>query len=172
MTNYINITSQFHQLNLIRTKSPIPVQYKPLNFEFITKPQIDQINHHRSGIQQYSNKTHWSISQNKAWNIKIPKICIVRKYPFNAWKNACKTKNKWKRKGIMGIPALGEENLTKNLAKNDKKLRIVLVRIGERKRSLKIFWKSVLNKSNLAFKKAYLRFSINRKSVLIDQNRK
>ena len=39
----------------------------------------------------------------------------------------------------MDIPALGEENPAKNLAKNDKKLRMVLVQIGERKRSLKKF---------------------------------
>ena len=34
----------------------------------------------------------------------------------------------------MDIPALGEEKLDKNLVENDKKLRIVLVRIGERKK--------------------------------------
>ena len=39
----------------------------------------------------------------------------------------------------MDIPALGEENLAKNLVENDKNLRIVLVQIGERKMSLKKF---------------------------------
>ena len=39
----------------------------------------------------------------------------------------------------MDIPALGEENLAKNLVENDKNLRIVLVQIEERKRSLKKF---------------------------------
>ena len=39
----------------------------------------------------------------------------------------------------MDIPALGEENPAKNFVENDKKLRMVLVRIGERKRSLKKF---------------------------------
>ena len=39
-----------------------------------------------------------------------------------------------KKKGLYGILALGEEKLAKNLVENDKKLRIVLVRIGERKK--------------------------------------
>ena len=39
----------------------------------------------------------------------------------------------------MDILALGEENFAKNLVENDKKLRMVLVQIGERKRSLKKF---------------------------------
>ena len=71
----------------------------------------------------------------------------------------------------MDILALGEENFAKNLFENDKKLRMVLVQIGERKRSLKKFWKSDLNKSNLTLKKTYPRFSIDRESVSIDRNR-
>ena len=71
----------------------------------------------------------------------------------------------------MDILALGEENFAKNLVENDKKLRMVLVRIRERKRSLKKFWKSDLNKSNLTLKKTYPRFSIDRESVSIDRNR-
>ena len=71
----------------------------------------------------------------------------------------------------MDIPAWREENLAKHLVENDKKLRIVLVRIGERKRSLKKFWKSDLNKSNLTLKKTYPRFSIDRESVSLNQNR-
>ena len=39
----------------------------------------------------------------------------------------------------MDIPALGEENPAKYLVENDKKLRMVLVQIKERKRSLKKF---------------------------------
>ena len=39
----------------------------------------------------------------------------------------------------MDIPALGEENLAKKLVENDKNLRIVLVQIEERKKSLKKF---------------------------------
>ena len=71
----------------------------------------------------------------------------------------------------MDILALGEENFAKNLVENDKKLRMVLVRIRERKRSLKKFWKSDLNKSNLTLKKTYPRFSIDQESVSIDRNR-
>ena len=71
----------------------------------------------------------------------------------------------------MDILALGEENFAKNLVENDKKLRMVLVRIGERKRSLKKFCKSDLNKSNLTLKKTYPRFSIDRESISIDRNR-
>ena len=37
----------------------------------------------------------------------------------------------------MDILALGEENLAKNVVENEKKLMIELVRVGERKRSLK-----------------------------------
>ena len=51
----------------------------------------------------------------------------------------------------MDILALGEEDLAKNLVENDKKLRMVLVRIGERKKE----FEKVLNESNLTFKKAY-----------------
>ena len=40
-----------------------------------------------------------------------------------------------KKKGYDGHTGLGgEENPAKNLVENDKKLRIVLVRIGERKK--------------------------------------
>ena len=58
----------------------------------------------------------------------------------------------------MDIPALGEENLAKNLVENEKKkMMIQLVRVGERERekSLKTFEKSELNKSRYDFKKTY-----------------
>ena len=67
----------------------------------------------------------------------------------------------------MDIPALGEENPAKNFVENDKKLRMVLVQIGERKKE----FEKVLNESNLTFKKAYSRVLINRKSVSINRNR-
>ena len=55
----------------------------------------------------------------------------------------------------MDIPALGEENLAKNLVENDKKLTIELVQVEERERekSLKTFEKGELNKSRSYFKK-------------------
>ena len=70
----------------------------------------------------------------------------------------------------MDVPALGEENLAKNLVENDKKLMIELVRVGERERekSLKTFEKGELNKLRSDFKKTYSRFSIDRESVSID----
>ena len=40
----------------------------------------------------------------------------------------------------MDIPALGEENLARNLVENDKKLMIELVRVGEREREREV-WK-------------------------------
>ena len=53
----------------------------------------------------------------------------------------------------MDVPALGEENLAKNLVENDKKLIIELVWVGEREREkiLKTFEKVVLNKSRSGF---------------------
>ena len=55
----------------------------------------------------------------------------------------------------MDLPALGEENLAKDLEENDKKWKILLCWVGERERekSWKNFWKSVLNESNTVFKK-------------------
>ena len=38
----------------------------------------------------------------------------------------------------MDIPALGEENLARNLVENDKKLMIELVRVGEREREREV----------------------------------
>ena len=52
----------------------------------------------------------------------------------------------------MDIPALGEENLAKNLVENDKKL-IELVWVGEREKSLKTFEKGELNKLRSDFLK-------------------
>ena len=94
-----------------------------------------------------------------------PNLCKVRKYPFNAWKNACKTENKWKRKGIMDIPALGEENPAKHLSKTTKNWGWCLSESEREKGVLK----SDLNKSNLTFKKACSRFLIDWKLVSIDQ---
>ena len=45
-----------------------------------------------------------------------------------------KHENKCKRKGIKLLQALGEENLAKRTEKNDKKLMLSLVRVGERER--------------------------------------
>ena len=71
----------------------------------------------------------------------------------------------------MDLPAWREENLAKRPEENDKKLRMSLVQIREREKSLKSFWNVNLNKSNSVFKKLDSRFSIDRKSALIDQNR-
>ena len=76
----------------------------------------------------------------------------------------------------MDIPALGEENLAKHLVENDKKNDDLACpswrereREREREKSLKTFEKSELNKSRSDLKKAYSRFSIEQKSVLIDR---
>ena len=71
----------------------------------------------------------------------------------------------------MDLPAWREENLAKRPEENDKKLRMSLVQIEEREKSLKNFWKVRLNKSNSVFKKLDSQFLINRKSVSIDRNR-
>ena len=60
----------------------------------------------------------------------------------------------------MDLPALGEENLAKDLEENDKNWMILLCRAGEREKSLKTFEKGELNKSRSDFKKTYSRFSI------------
>ena len=74
----------------------------------------------------------------------------------------------------MDIPALGEENLAKNLVENEKKnddLACPSWREREREKSLKTFEKSELNKSRYDFKKTYSRFLIDQKSVSIDRNK-
>ena len=55
-------------------------------------------------------------------NHQKPQIWIGPKIPTKAWIYAWKHENKCKRKGIMVLPALGEENLAKNLVENDKKI--------------------------------------------------
>ena len=67
----------------------------------------------------------------------------------------------------MDIPALGEENPAKHLSKTTKNWGWCLSESEREKGVLK----SDLNKSNLTFKKAYLRLLIDRKSLLIDRNR-
>ena len=68
----------------------------------------------------------------------------------------------------MDIPAYGEKKLARNQEENDKKFAVKPCRVGEREKSLKTFEKGELNKSRSDFKKAYSRFSIDRKSILID----
>ena len=51
----------------------------------------------------------------------------------------------------MDLPAWREENLAKRSEENDKKLRMSLCQVRERKKSLKNFWKVSLNKSNSVF---------------------
>ena len=53
----------------------------------------------------------------------------------------------------MDVPALGEENLAKDSEENNKNWMILLCRVGEREKSWKNFWKSVLNGSNTELKK-------------------
>ena len=69
----------------------------------------------------------------------------------------------------MDIPTYGEKNLARNLEENDKKIDVEPCWVGEREKSLKTFEKGELNKSRSDLKKAYSRFSIERKSVLIDR---
>ena len=56
-------------------------------------------------------------------------------------KNAWNLKINEKGKGNMVLPALGEKNLAKRSEENDKILRESLYWVGERKKSLKMFWK-------------------------------
>ena len=55
------------------------------------------------------------------WINKNPNFEKFRKSHKNAWVYAWKHENKCKRTGIKVLPALGEENLAKNLEENDKK---------------------------------------------------
>ena len=71
----------------------------------------------------------------------------------------------------MDIPTLGEENLEKEWSKTKKNGRCALTKsYGERK-VRKLFEKVFDLSEKLVFKKHLIRFSIDRKSVLIDQNR-
>ena len=71
----------------------------------------------------------------------------------------------------MDVPAYGEKNLVRNLEENDKKIAVEPCWVGEREKSLKTFGKGELNKSRFDLKKAYSRFSIERKLVSIDRNK-
>ena len=108
------------------------------------------------------NKTQWSISEYMAWINKNPKKNRFENPNKMHEKNAWKHENKCKRKGKMDLQAWREENLAKRSVENDKNLRKNFCRVGERKKSLKNFWKVSLNKSNSVFKKPYSRFLIDR----------
>ena len=64
---------------------------------------------------------------------------IQQKSHKNAWVYAWKHENKFKGKGIKVLPALGEKNLAKSLAENDKKFLVEPCQVGERERKV---WKS------------------------------
>ena len=67
--------------------------------------------------------------------------------------NLCMQTWKKMQKGKMDLPALEEENLAKDSEENNKNWMILLCRVREREKMWKNFWKSVLNWSNIEFKK-------------------
>ena len=67
----------------------------------------------------------------------------------------------------MDIPAYRGKNLARNQEENDKKFVVEPCQVEEREKSLKTFEKGEL-RFDLKKKKAYSRFSIDRKSVSID----
>ena len=71
----------------------------------------------------------------------------------------------------MDLPALGKEDVAKDLEENDKKWKILLCRVGEREKSWKNFWKNVLNESNTDFKKLDSRYLIDRKTSSINRTK-
>ena len=118
------------------------------------------------------NKTQWLITQNLAWIIKNPKLCIVWNPQIkNAW-TCMKSENKNKKKGKRVLPVFGERNLTKEKIKNEKTLRWSQVWIGEREKTWKTFEKNCFWKSQDPFlKKPDSRCSIDRKTSSINRTR-
>ena len=77
-----------------------------------------------------------------------------------------------KKKGYNGHIGLWREKPCKNLGGKRQKIAVEPCRVGERKESLKNFWKKMFwTSQDLTFKKAHLWFSIDWKSILIDWNR-
>ena len=128
MINYINSTSQFHQLKPIWTKSPIRVQDKPRIFNFSQIPKLIKL----------TNKDHVNNIIGKKPNDQFQKIWPKSSKPpnmdrFEIPKLKCmKCENKSKKKGKRVLPIFGERNLAKRMIKNDKNLRWSQVRIEER----------------------------------------
>ena len=84
-----------------------------------------------------------------------------------------KCENKSKKKGKRVLLIFGERNLAKRMIKNDKNLRWSQVQIGEIEKSLETFEKVILKRSRFVFffLKPESRYSINRKTVLINRNK-
>ena len=98
-------------------------------------------------------------------------------YRFEIPKLKCmKCENKNKKKGKRVLLVFGERNLAKRMIKNNKNLRWSQVRIREREKSLETFEKKKVSlkrsRSVLKKKKLDSRYSINRKTVSINPNRK
>ena len=143
MIMWINPTSQFHQIKPNWIKSPIRVVSSPRNSKFSQFNKLIKLNHkdHVYSIpQQKPINQFW---KKKLKTTKIPKI-LRFEIPKYAWQKCMKLENKWKWKGNMVLPALGEKNLAKGSEENDKKnwLDALTDRIEKEKvlKSLKSVW--------------------------------
>ena len=85
------------------------------------------------------------------------------KFPKYAGQKCMKLENKWKRKGNMVLPALGEKNLAKRSEENNKKLVGCLDRSNRERKSFEKFEKCLNTWKRKVFKKLSIRLSIDRK---------
>ena len=70
-------------------------------------------------------------------------IPLGSKISPNAQQKCMKTENKWKRKGNMVLPAIGEKNLAKRSEENDKNLVGCLDQSNRERKSVWNFWKVI-----------------------------
>ena len=119
MIIWINLTSQFHQIKHNWTKPLIRIVSSLRNSKFSQFNKI-KLNHkdHVYSIPQQNpliNFGRKSLKQQKSQK------SLGSKFPKYAWQKCMKLENKWKRKGNMVFPALGEKNVAKRSDENEKK---------------------------------------------------
>ena len=150
MINYINSTSQFHQLNPISTKSPKQVNTSPRNFNFSKFSKLIKLNHQD---QVYNILEQKPIDQfQKIW-LESSKTSILHRSK-NLPKNHELMHETWKKmqkEGYKGLTSLGRGKPCKKNGGKRQKIEIEPWPSRMEREKLKNFLKKCLTQLKISF---------------------